>query len=388
MSPPDTPVPPAAPRGLRSAAIVAALVLLVIVAIGLTTRARSSAELRAWTEENAVPTVAVVAPQPLAAAATLQLPGRLEAYARASIYARAGGYLKRWHADIGAAVKAGQVLAEIETPELDQQLAQARADLLRAEADAELARLTAERWQSMRGTDAVSKQEIDEKVGDAAAKAAAVRSAQANLDRLIAMQGFQRVLAPFDGIITARNTDVGALIVAGGGEPLFTIADTRRLRLYVQVPQVYMPSIEIGQAATVTVPEHPGRVFTAKIDRSARAVSAGSGGTLVQMVVGNADGALLPGGYADVSIELPGRAEGAAVPASALIFDADGVQVAVVGEGDKVLMKPVTIVRDLGKVVEVSGVAPGDRLIDSPPDSLLAGDVVRLAADHPEAPKT
>lgn len=384
MSPIDT----AAPRGLRTAAIVAAIVLLAIVAIGLTTRARSADALRAWTEENAMPTVAVVAPKPLGAAAGLQLPGRLEAYARAPIYARADGYLKRWHADIGAAVKAGQVLAQIETPELDQQLAQGRAELARAEADAELARITARRWQSIEGTVAASQQQVDEKVADAAAKAAAVRAAHANLERLMAMQGFQRVLAPFAGIITARNTDVGALIVAGGGETLFTIADTRRLRLYVQVPQVYMPSIQIGQAATVTVPEHAGRVFAARIDSSAHAVSASSGGTLVQMVVDNAEGALLPGGYADVSIDLPGRTEGAAVPASVLIFDANGTQVATVGEGDQVVMKPVTIVRDLGKVVEVSGVAPDDRLIDSPPDSLRAGDVVRVATNRPAAPAT
>ncbi|WP_020649072.1 efflux RND transporter periplasmic adaptor subunit [Solimonas variicoloris] len=377
MSPLNT--APAAPRGLRTAAIVAAIVLLAIVAIGLTTRARSASELRAWTAENAIPTVAVVQPQPLGAAAALQLPGRLEAYAQAPLYARASGYLKRWTVDIGAPVKAGQVLAEIETPELDQQLAQARADLAKAEADAELARSTAKRWQSMLGTDAVSKQEVDEKTGDAAVKDAAAQSARANLERLVATQGFKRVVAPFDGVVTARNTDVGALITAGGGSPLFIVADTQRLRLYAQVPQVYVPSIQIGQAATLSVPEQPGRHFDARIESMARAVSATSGGALVQMVVDNADGALLPGGYADVSLELPGRAVGATIPASTLIFNADGMQVATLGADGKVAMKPVTITRDLGKVVEVSGLDDGARIIDSPPDSLLEGDPVRVA---------
>lgn len=377
MSPLNT--APAAPRGLRTAAIVAAVVLLAIVAIGLTTRARSAAELRAWTAENAIPTVAVVQPQPLGAAAALQLPGRLEAYAQAPLYARASGYLKRWTVDIGAPVKAGQVLAEIETPELDQQLAQARADLAKAEADAELARSTAKRWQSMLGSDAVSKQEVDEKTGDAAVKDAAAQSARANLERLVATQGFKRVVAPFDSVVTARNTDVGALITAGGGSPLFIVADTQRLRLYAQVPQVYVPSIQIGQAATLSVPEQPGRHFDARIESMARAVSATSGGALVQMVVDNADGALLPGGYADVSLELPGRAVGATIPASTLIFNADGMQVATLGADGKVAMKPVTITRDLGKVVEVSGLDDGARIIDSPPDSLLEGDPVRVA---------
>lgn len=383
MSPLNT--APAAPRGLRTAAIVAAVVLLAIVAIGLTTRARSASELRASTAENAIPTVAVVQPQPLGAAAALQLPGRLEAYAQAPLYARASGYLKRWTVDIGAPVKAGQVLAEIETPELDQQLAQARADLAKAEADAELARSTAKRWQSMLGTDAVSKQEVDEKTGDAAVKDAAAQSARANLERLVATQGFKRVVAPFDGVVTARNTDVGALISAGGGNPLFIVADTQRLRLYAQVPQVYVPSIQIGQAATLSVPEQPGRRFDARIESMARAVSAASGGALVQMVVDNADGALLPGGYADVSLALPGRAIGATIPASTLVFNADGMQVATLGADDKVAMKPVTITRDLGKVVEVSGLEPGTRIIDSPPDSLLEGDTVRIAEKPADA---
>ncbi|WP_028080446.1 efflux RND transporter periplasmic adaptor subunit [Solimonas soli] len=392
MSPTNSSAPtPVAPRGLRTAGIVAVVVLAAIVAIGLTTRARSASQLREWTDAHAIPTVTVVTPQPAGAAASLQLPGRLEAYAQAPIYARANGYLKSWSADIGTPVKAGQVLAEIEAPDLDQQLAQARADLAKAEADAELATSTAKRWQSMLGSDAVSQQEVDEKTGDAAAKQAAAASARANLERLVATQGFKRVLAPFDGVITARNTDVGALIgTSGSGTPLFTIADTRTLRVYVQVPQVYMPSIQIGQAARLTVPEYPGRSFDARIESTARAVSATSGATLVQMAVDNHDGALLAGGYADVSIALPGGAKGSSVPASALIFDASGMHVATLGADDKVAMKPITITRDLGKLVEVSGLDAGARIIDSPPDSLLEGDTVRVAEKpapgHAEGP--
>jgi RND family efflux transporter MFP subunit len=393
MSPsdPSQPNSRSASRGLRRAGIVVAIILIAIVAIGLTQRARSSARLREVTSSSAIPTVAVIQPQPLGGAADLQLPGRLEAYASAPIYARTSGYLKSWKVDIGAHVKAGQVLAEIETPDVDQQLAQARADLAKATADAELARTTATRWQAMLGTDAVSKQEIDEKVGDYAAKRAAEKAAQANVERLSAMQGFQRIVAPFDGVVTSRNTDIGALINAGGsGTELFTVADRHKLRVYVQVPQTYMPSIQVGQGAQLSVPEYPGRLFEAKIESTAGAVSATTGGTLVQMAVDNRDGILLPGGYADVSISLPGGRNGVSVPASCLIFDSSGMHVALLGDGNKVKMQPVVITRDLGKTVEVTGLQPSDRIIDSPPDSLLEGDQVQIAekpAVDPSAPK-
>lgn len=369
--------PPIEPRSLRVAGIVAGAALLGIVAVGLTTRARSNSELRAWTTENSIPPVALIDPGPAGSLANLQLPGRLEAYSQAPIYARASGYLKRWNVDIGAPVKAGQVLAEIETPDLDQALAQARADLTKAQADAELSNSTAQRWRSMQGTGAVSQQAVNEKVGDAAAKNAAVTSARANLERLVATQGFKRVVAPFAGIVTTRNTDVGALITSGAGNALFTVSDTSKLRVYVQVPQVYMPAIQLGQSAKLSVPEYPGRSFDARIERTARAISAHSGGSLVQMVVDNGGGLLLPGGYADVSIGLTGTSQGTSIPASALIFNSDGLHVAVLGEGDKAIMKPVGIVRDLGKSIEVSGLVAGDRVIDSPPESLVSGDRVR-----------
>jgi len=382
-------------RGLRRGGAIIALVLVVIVVLGLLQRARSSTHLREQTEVNAVPTVTVIHPHRRGEAASLRLPGRLEAYSRAQIYARASGYLKSWNVDIGAQVKAGQLLAEIETPDLDQQLAQARADLAKAEADAALAQTTAKRWQSMRGTDAVSQQEVDEKSGDAMAKRAAVKAAQANVERLLAMQGFQHVVAPFDGTVISRATDIGALIMAGGGSgpELFTVANTRSLRVYVQVPQNYMPSIRIGSAAKLSVPEYPGRRFDARVESTAGAVMASSGGSLVQLAVDNANGELLPGGYAEINIDLPTAAEGLFIPASSLVFDGNGTRVAVLDTDNTARMKPVTISRDLGNVIEVLGLTASDNVIDSPPDFLGEGDVVRLAkapagAEHNNAPST
>lgn len=376
----------AAPRGLRTLGIGAAAVAIAIVATGLTLRALSSSDLREWTQANAVPTVAVVQPQPLGAAAGLQLPGRLEAYSNAPIYARASGYLKAWHVDIGARVKAGQVLAEIETPDLDQQLAQARANLARAEADAALAQSTAKRWQAMLGTDAVSKQEVDEKTGDYAAKQAAVAAARAAVENLVATQGFKRITAPFDGVVTSRSTDVGALISAGGGgPPLFSVADTQRLRVYVQVPQSFVPAIAVGGSAELSVPERPGRRFPATVENSAGAVDARSGGSLVQLVVDNRAGELLAGSYADVTLSVPAPVSGLSIPASSLIFTGAGMHVAVIAADNTVAMKTVAISRDLGTHVEVAGLSADDRLIDSPPDSLVAGDTVQLVATAPAA---
>lgn len=383
MSPtdPSQPPRPVVPRGLRAVGILIAILLILIVAVGLIQRARSGAELEARTTANAVPTVTVTQPQPLGEAAGLRLPARLEAYSQAPIRARASGYLKSWKADIGTRVKAGQVLAEIETPDLDQELAQARADLAKADADAELARSTAERWRSLLGTDAVSRQEVDEKIGDHRAKEAARKAARANVERLTAMQGFQRIVAPFDGIVTSRSTDVGALINAGGGvgPELFTVADIHKLRVYVQVPQNYMPSIKVGQTAKLKVPEYPDRSFPARIESIAGAITASTGASLIQLAVNNARGELLPGGYAEVSISLPGTNEGTSIPASSLIFDGSGMHVALLDADNKVRMKPVTISRDLGKTVEVIGLSGSDRVIDSPSDSLGEGDTARQA---------
>ncbi|MDZ4076803.1 MULTISPECIES: efflux RND transporter periplasmic adaptor subunit [Hydrocarboniphaga] len=375
---------PSAMRSLRTAGIVASVAAIGIVTIGVMQRARSSNELREWTEANAVPSVVVAEPKALGIGNGLQLPGRLEAFSNAPIYARADGYLKTWYADIGTEVKAGDLLALIETPDLDQQLAQARANLLRVEADARLAETTAKRWQAMLGTEAVSTQEVDEKAGDYAAKKAAVIAARAAVDTLAATQGFRRIVAPFDGVVTSRSTDIGALISAGtsnNGPALFTVANTRKLRVYVQVPQSYMPSIKLGGEAELSVPEHAGRKFKATVQSAAGTINARSGGGLVQLVVDNADGSLLAGGYADVKLLLPANANGVAIPASSLIFAREGLQVATLGPDSKVLMKPIHIDRDMGKSVEVTGLQAHDRVIDNPPESLASGDRVQLAAE-------
>lgn len=378
----SSPIPP---RRLRLAALIASIVVLAIVVAGVATRAGDARRLRAWTEDQAVPTVAVVAPDTSQGSGVLNLPGRLEAYARAPIFARTSGYLKWWKTDIGAKVKAGDVLAEIQTPDLDQQLLQAKADLANARVTAALAQTTARRWQAMGQTEVVSKQAVDEKTGDYDAKRALAQSAQANLERLEALKGFAKLVAPFDGTVTARETDVGALINAGGGQELFVVSDTRKLRMYVNVPQSDAPSVHTGSRVTLTVPEYPGQTFSGVVDSASGAVNAASGTTLVQVAVDNQDGKLLPGGYASVRFDLPADAALLRVPASALVFDDKDLRVAVVDAHDTVVFKPVTIARDYGKTVELgSGVAAGDRLIESPPDGLADGDKVRISAPKAE----
>jgi RND family efflux transporter MFP subunit len=368
---------------LRISGIVAALIAAAIVVTGITTRANSNEKLKQWTNERAIPSVSVVMPGNGGSASMLELPGRFEAYSRAPIYARVNGYLKSWKVDIGAQVKTGQLLGEIETPDLDQQLLQARADLANAQANVELAATTATRWQSMLDSGAVSRQEVDDKTGDLASKKALIKAAQANVDRLLATKSFARIVAPFDGTVTARDTDTGALINAGGGSgpALFEVSDTRKLRLYVNVPQNYVSSAKPGTKANITVPEHAGKTYTATVESSSQSVDVASGTTLVQLAVDNAAGELLPGGFANVSLHLPTNATILNVPASALIFDQSGLRVATVGADNKVLMKPVTIARDLGKVIELSsGIALTDRVIEGAPDGIANGDAVNVVA--------
>jgi RND family efflux transporter MFP subunit len=374
--------PAASRRKLRVAGIVLAVLAVGIAAIGIATRAADHSRLRERAETQAVPTVAVVSPGNSGDAGALELPGRLEAYSRASIYARVSGYLKSWKADIGTPVKAGQLLAEIETPDLDQQLLQAKADLASAQANAALAGTTSKRWQSMLGSDSVSRQEAEEKAGDFTTKQAMVNAAQANVDRVQAMKGFTRIVAPFGGIVTARNTDVGALINAGSatGPELFAVSDTRKLRVYVSVPQSYASIVKVGAKAKLTVPEHPGKSYAATVESSSRAVTVASGTMLIQLAVDNAAAELLPGGFANVSLEMPRNAGGLSIPPSALMFGKSGLRVATVGADDRVLLKQVTISRDLGKVIELgSGIAASDRVIESPPDGIADGDAVRVA---------
>ena len=379
---PDLPARPFSHRKLRIAAFVAAAIAVAVVAQGVASRSSSTRQVRQWTDTQAQPVVSVTQPQPPDKSSVLELPGRLEAYSRAPIYARVSGYVKDWKVDIGGRVRAGQLLADIEAPDVDQQLSQARADLLTAQANAALAVTTAKRWQGLVKSDSVSLQEVDMKNGDRAAKEAIVKATEANVQRLEVMEGFKRIVAPFDGVVTSRTTDVGDLINAGSGKglELFVVSDTRKLRLYVNVPQNDVALIVSGATAQVTVPERPGQTYTATVETTAEAVDPTSGATLVQLAVDNATGELLPGAFANVHFDLPQTAGSLTIPASALIFDSGGVRVATLGPDNRVILKPIGIARDRGDVIEISsGLAATERVVDSPPDGIGSGDQVRLA---------
>ncbi|MGI9212483.1 MAG: efflux RND transporter periplasmic adaptor subunit, partial [Methylococcaceae bacterium] len=307
------------------------------LAHGFSTRQEEQSRRAEWTQQHALPSVAVIHPAHRKEGEVLELPGRLEAVTEASIYARVSGYLKNWNADMGKAVKAGQLLAEIETPELDQQLLQARAEVATAEAESRLAGSTAKRWHSLLNSDSISRQEADEKSGMAAVKQAVLQSAKANLERYTALKNFTRIVAPFDGRVTARNTDQGALITVGtGSKPLFVIADTRTLRCYVGVPQVHVPAIREGTLARLSVPERPHERFTARVAAISGAVNAASGTSLIQLEVDNSGGLLLPGGYVHVRLDIPKAGSALTLPVSALIVDGRGAQVASVDNTGKV----------------------------------------------------
>lgn len=377
---------PPVPRWLRRAGLAFVILAIAVVGQGLVSRAAQSSRLRALTAAEAVPNVAVVAPSSVDNLAGLELPGRLEAYIRAPIYARVPGYLKSWRYDIGGRVKAGDVLGEIDTPDLDQQLAQARADLNVARANAKLAEITAKRWQSLSGTDAVATQDVDQRTFTWNASIAQVKAAQANVDRLVAEEGFKRLVAPFDGIVTARETDIGALINVGaaGGAELFVVSDTQRLRVYVNVPQNYVPSVPAGTRATISVPEHPGKTYSGTVESSAEAVNPSSGTTLMQIIVDNSAGEMMPGDYASIRLQVTPVAHVLSVPSSALIFDAKGLSIATLDSGERVRLKPVSIARDLGPVIEIAaGLAPTDRVIENPPDGVGDGAIVHLVSSPP-----
>jgi RND family efflux transporter MFP subunit len=381
MSQPERNIAHINPRKLRLGGIAFVIFIVAVVAYGLTVRAAQNSHLHDLTESEAVPSVAVVNPSAAQNSSRLELPGRLEAFIRAPIYARVPGYLKSWKYDIGSKVKAGDVLAEIDTPDLDQQLMQARADLSVAESNAKLAEITAKRWQSLAGTDAVAKQDVDQRTFTWNANMAQVKAAQANVDRLVAEAGFKRLIAPFDGMVTARETDIGALINVGstGGAELFVVSETGKLRVYVNVPQNYVPSVPSGTVATISVPEHPGKTYSGRVEASAQSVNPSSGTTLMQIIVDNKAGELMPGDYASIRLEAAVESNALSVPSSAIIFDAKGLSVATVASDGRVVVKPITIQRDLGPVVEIaSGLASNDRVIQNPPDGIGTGTAVRI----------
>jgi RND family efflux transporter MFP subunit len=379
-------------RGFRAGAwswlALGVILLAVLLYNGISARARTDATLRQDTLAAATPTVSVVQPKRGAAAEEVVFPGNVRAYTDAAIYARTSGYLKKWYVDIGTRVQTGQLLAEIETPEVDQQLQQAKADLATAEANLQLATSTAERWKELVSTDSVSKQETDEKIGDLNAKKAIVESGRANVKRLEQLHAFGRIYAPFAGVITVRNTDVGQLIDAGNsqGRELFHLAATDKLRVYVSVPQQYSRAATTGVSADITLEELPGKKFTGKISRTANAIDAASRTLLTEVEVNNASGELLPGSYASVHLKLPSKGAAVTVPANTLLFRSEGLRVAVVRDGQAHLT-PVKIGRDFGTDVEVVDGLQGDEsLVVNPPDSLISGSPVRVASPAAKQP--
>jgi RND family efflux transporter MFP subunit len=368
-----------APKGIRLAVVGLLVVLAVVAAWGIVTRIHARTALEQRVQETGATVVAVTQVRPGASGDRLVLPGTVQAFADAPIYARTSGYLKRWYVDIGARIREGQLLADIDTPEVDQQLRQAQADLGTAEANERLARSTNERWRRLLAPQAVSRQEADEKAGDYAAKRQLTASARANLQRLRDLHGFQRVVAPFDGTITARSTDVGHLIT--GAAPLFHIADARRLRIYVQVPQAFAGSMQPGVRGDMQFADKPGRNWPATVVRTAEAFDPATRTLRTELQVDNADGQLLPGAYAEVHFQLAGAHGTARIPANALIFRGSGLFAATVGADNRVKLKPIQPGRDFGTEIEVlSGIVPAERIIVNPPDSLVDSQLVRVAS--------
>ena len=385
----------AAPASLRearergpSAGKVAAVLFLfllvcaVVVAAGILPRMKARAALSEETTRESVPAVVVVHPTRAAMTQEVVLPASLEAYTTASIYARTSGYVKRWEGEIGTHVRAGQVLAEIETPEVDQQLQQAVADLDVAKANLQLAKTTADRFQDLLKTDSVAKQDVDNAVGNFEARQAAVQAAQANVNRLQELKSFQRVTAPFDGVITARNVDVGMLIDAGSNgssRELFHVSDTRRLRVHVSIPQAYSPAAKPGLKADLTLPEFPGDRFGSTLVRTASAIDPNSRTLLAEFEVLNPSYKLLPGSYAELHFKLPEGHPVWLIPINALLFRSEGLQVVAVNKDSRTMLMPVTLGRDSGKTVEVlTGLTGDESLVMDPPDSVIADQEVRV----------
>lgn len=370
-------------RKVRRFALILLVVAVVLGVWGEVSRVLARSSLGKETAAAALPTVLTIAPNRTALGEELVLPGTVQAYIEAPVYARTSGYLKDWHTDIGSQVKRGQVLGEIETPEVDQQLRQAQADLATARANESLSNSTNVRWKGLLATESVSRQDADEKAGDAAAKKAAADSAAANVARLSELESFKRVVAPFDGVITTRNTDIGALINAGQstGTELFRIADTHKLRIYVQVPEAYAAATTPGLEAELHFAEQPRKVYAAKTVRTSNALDPTLRTLQVELELDNAKGEVFPGAYTEVHFRLPASAETLRLPANTLLFRAAGLQVATVDSQKRVQLKSIVVGRDFGNTVEIlSGLEPDAVVILNPPDSLTDGALVRIAA--------
>jgi len=390
-NPSHTP-PPSEKRGFSTgvwiALAVVAIVLVVVIVFGIASRSAAEHALDKHTQAAAILTVNVVHPSTAPLTPEISLPGNTQAYIDTPIYARTSGYLKHWYFDIGAHVRKGQLMATIETPELDQQLQVAEADLKSAEANLDLANTTAARYINLLKTNSVSRQETDQATGDAAAKKAAVDAAMANVRRLQQLQSFEKVYAPFDGIVTVRNTDVGALIDAGSGSTpreLFHVAAINKIRVYVPVPEAYAGDIKNGSTATLTLDQYPGQVFKGTIARNSNMIDSASRTLNVEVDVDNPKGQLLPGAYVFVHFKVPERIANLTVPSNTLLFRSEGLRVGVVRDG-KVALVPITITHDGGQVVEVaaSDLKPSDDVILDPSDSIMEGQPVHVS-QHQQA---
>jgi len=378
--------------GSRSSLLTVTLVILAILAVGVAwsilSRMHAEAALKKNTLEDAAPLFNVVNPSPVISAGEINVPGSAQAYTDTAIYARTSGYLKNWNVDIGAHVKQGQILAEIETPEVDQQLEQARADLKNAQANLELSQVTEARAEGLFKTKTISSQERDQATSDLAAKRALVDAGSANVRRLEQLKAYEKVTAPFDGVITARSTDLGALIQATdstSAKELFHLADNHILRVYFSVPEVYAASVKHGEKVDITFDSFPREKFTGTLIRDSEALDPNSHTLNVEADVENPTGHLFPGGYASVHLKIPGTTGAVTIPANTLLFRAEGLRVAVINNG-KVALVPIEIGHDLGNTVEViNGLIPSDAVILDPPDSLADGIPARMA--EPAAPE-
>lgn len=369
-------------RGLLALVLVAAVVVALIIWSGIHSRVEAGNLLKTETDQLAVPTVSVVTPKVTPGAEEIVLPGNMQAFIDTPVWARASGYLKTWYVDIGGHVKKGQLLAEIETPEVDQQLLQARAQLQTAEANLKLSEVTADRYTELFKTDSVAKQDVDNAVQGEAAKKADVASAQANVSRLEQLVAYEKVEAPFSGILTARNIDVGGLVNQGANTPgkeLFHVASIDTLRIYVSVPEMYSQAAKPGVQAYLTLNEFPGRKFYGKVARNANAIDQASRTLNVEVDVANPTGELLPGSYVSVHLKLPSNIPAVTVPSNALLFRKEGLQVVRVKDG-KAELVPVIMGRDFGDSVElVNGIQPEDKVVINPSDSITNGQKVEIA---------
>jgi RND family efflux transporter MFP subunit len=376
------------PRNLLMAGTVALLIAGFVVGHGLIGRAQTKREIQQWTSAQAIPTVALAQLAAGGGTRNLTLPGNIQPFNRASIYARVNGYVKSWEHDIGVHVKAGQVLATIDAPDLDQQLAQAKATFASAKANEEIATLTANRNKALLQKEIVAQQIADQTTADAAAKKAVVDANAANVRQLEAMQSFKTLAAPFDGIITARNAEIGTLINSGGsGQALFEVSDLHRVRIFVQVPQSFSAGLVPGVKATFEMPQYPGAHFEATVAHISKAMNASSHSMQVELQADNTDGKFFGGSYCNVHFEIPNEANLVTIPSTALVTGNQGTQVAILDKDNRVALKTVQLGRDLGDTVEVAaGLSSSDRVINNPPETLVAGEVVRLvAATAPQA---